>query len=30
VHIKRNTGMLWRKIMSRILPKITWLPLEDV
>jgi 2-polyprenyl-3-methyl-5-hydroxy-6-metoxy-1,4-benzoquinol methylase/predicted RNA-binding Zn-ribbon protein involved in translation (DUF1610 family) len=30
VHIKRNIGMLWRKIMSRILPKITWLPLEDV
>ena len=30
VHIKRNTGMLWRKILSRILPKMSWLPLEDV
>ena len=29
VHIKRSTGMLWRKILSRILPKMTWLPLED-
>ncbi|HSN94057.1 MAG TPA: class I SAM-dependent methyltransferase [Anaerolineaceae bacterium] len=29
VHIKRQTGMLWRKILSRILPKKSWLPLED-
>lgn len=29
VHVKRHTGMLWRKILSKILPGITWLPLED-
>ncbi len=28
VHIKRQIGMLWRKILSKILPKISWLPLE--
>ena len=29
VHVKRDMGMLWRKILSKILPKISWLPLED-
>lgn len=29
VHIKRQMGLLWRKILSRIMPKMSWLPLED-
>ena len=29
VHIKRQMGMLWRRLLSKFLPKITWLPLED-
>lgn len=29
VHVKRQTGMLWRKILSKFLPAMTWLPLED-
>ena len=29
VHVKRQMGMLWRKFLSKILPKISWLPLED-
>ncbi len=29
VHIKRQMGMLWRKLLSKIMPSLSWLPLED-
>ncbi len=30
VHIKRQAGMLWRRLLSKIMPSQSWLPLEDV
>lgn len=29
VALKRNLGMFWRKLLTRLLPRATWLPLED-